>query len=752
MKPRFPLQATLGAALLAAAPFHAQAQALSASTVVPDAPPPRDKSAPAAGERVQPPAKIQTVEIKGANTSYDARRDDTASKAVLTTEEIRKYGDDNIYDVLKRAPGVTITGNTIRMRGLGAGYTQILVNGDRPPPGFSLDNLNPDQIERIEIVRAASAEYSMQAIAGTVNIILRKLVVKPQRDLRANVSHAALQDSASVGGTWGERVGNLSYFLNGTLYAGRSEVQSWNADEFYAGRSTPDGMPGQARIGRYDGSGSWRGLMVFPRFSWKLENGDELNLHGGVQAGRSGWSGESRTENLIGIWPAPDYISNRGANPATQLMTRAEVNWIAKLGGGKLDASVSTERSRNSNVQYNDFATAPDGQTAIRGRLLRDWDSTTRATRQGMRAKYTRSLFDGHALATGIEASVQRNDEVRDRVERLDDAPSTRLVEEFEPRITRQAAWLQDEWSVTPQWSMYLGARWEAIGTESAAAGDDDAQTHSRNAVLSPVAQTLYKFPGANGRQLRLALTRTFKAPSLDQLTARRYDSAQNTRFAPDSAGNPALRPELANGIDVAYEQFWAPGALFSVSGSRRAITDYIRTRLDEDADGRWLVQPLNDGDALVHSLEAELKMPLNLLIPAASGVDVRASVTRNWSRVSTVPGPDNRLDGQTPLSANLGFDVRKGNVSFGASFVYQQGGWTQVSDAQSSWRQSRRDFDTYALWKLDTHWQLRLSLANILGMENPYERRYVDASGLSRQWGSQAASMRTGLNLELKM
>jgi outer membrane receptor for ferrienterochelin and colicins len=97
--------------------------------------------------------------VKGAASDYDPRRDDTASKTVLNAEEIRKYGDDNIYDVLKRAPGVTVTGKTLRMRGLGAGYTQILVNGDRPPPGFNLDTLTPDQIERIEIIRAASAEF-----------------------------------------------------------------------------------------------------------------------------------------------------------------------------------------------------------------------------------------------------------------------------------------------------------------------------------------------------------------------------------------------------------------------------------------------------------------------------------------------------------------------------------------------------------------------------------------------------------------
>jgi outer membrane receptor for ferrienterochelin and colicins len=720
-----------------AAPLIAHA-APDQSTTDADTVPARDRSVTAqpATPAATPIPKIQSVEVKAAHANYDARRDDTAGKSIISADEIRKYGDDNVFDVLKRAPGVTVTGNTIRMRGLGAGYTQILVNGDRPPPGFSLDALTPDQIERIEVIRAASAEYSMGAIAGTINIVLRKLVVKPQRDARANVVHSHEQNSGSFGGTWGERVGALSYFLNGTVYGGRSAVHSWNADTFEA----PDGALTQSRIGRYDGSGSWRGLAFFPRLSWKLDNGDELNLQGGVQAGRSGWSGMSHTDNLVGAWPAPDYTGYFGRNPASQMMARGEINWVAKLGGGKLDTSASLERSRNEGEQFNDYVTGDGAHT-----LRRDWDTLTRAVRYGLRGKYTRSLFDGHALATGLEASIQRNDETRDRLERRDDADATDVVERFDPRIMRYAAWAQDEWSLTPRWSVYLGTRWEAIETDSDAA-------RSRAAVLSPVVQTLYKLPGAGGRQLRLALTRTYKAPTLDQLSARRSEAAENTRFSADTAGNPALRPELANGIDVAYESFWAPGAMFSVSAARRSITDLIRTRLAEDDAGRWVVQPLNDGDAIVRSLEAELKLPLSAVFPAAPNVDVRASVTRNWSHVSTAPGPDNRLDGQTPLSANLGVDYRKGPFSAGASFVLQTGGWTQVSEAQSSWRQARRDIDAYALWKLDAHWQLRLSVANLLGMENAYERRYEDALGVSRQAGSQSASMRTGLNLEMKL
>jgi outer membrane receptor protein involved in Fe transport len=297
---------------------------------------------------------------------------------------------------------------------------------------------------------------------------------------------------------------------------------------------------------------------------------------------------------------------------------------------------------------------------------------------------------------------------------------------------------------------MYLGGRWEGVETESAGTGI--TETTSRNHVLSPVAQTLYKFPDKSGRQLRLALTRTYKAPTVDQLTARRYLAALNTRFAPDSSGNPGLKPELANGIDVAFEQYWAEGAMVSVSATQRLISDYIRTRLDLDPDGRWIYRPLNDGDARVHSLEAEVKLPLRMLNPAAAGFDMRASVTRNWSEVSTVPGPDNRLDGQTPMSANVGLDYRRDRLSFGASMAYQQGGWVRVSDAQSRHQHTRRDVDAYAAWKLDPTLQLRFTLNNILGMDNASESMYDDASGLSRQASWQQGATRIGVNLELKM
>ena len=67
------------------------------------------------------------------------------------------------------------------------------------------------------------------------------------------------------------------------------------------------------------------------------------------------------------------------------------------------------------------------------------------------------------------------------------------------------------------------------------------------------------------------------------QELARRIEQPVNSQFSPDFGGNPALRAELANGLDLTYEHFWAPGAVFSVNASARQIEDYIRARLDQD-------------------------------------------------------------------------------------------------------------------------------------------------------------------------
>ena len=298
--------------------------------------------------------EITKVEVKGSAQDYDPRRDDTASKTVLNREEILKYGDSNVFDVLKRAPGVTVIGNSIRMRGLGNGYTQILVNGERPPPGFSMDALAPDQIEKIEVIRAATAEHSMQAIAGTINIVLTKLVSKPQRDLRIHAGHAGDQNNAMVIGTLADRKGKLSYYLNAMLTRNDDKSPNFRSDLL----TTPEGQVIQSRETRSQSDNRSASLGLHPRLSWKFDNDDQLHVSGFLQSSRGENDYLASTTNLIGVFPAPDYVNRRSDNSNRGHFKGGDVNWVAKLGGGKLDAKLNLSKGQATTASRSLSSTA----------------------------------------------------------------------------------------------------------------------------------------------------------------------------------------------------------------------------------------------------------------------------------------------------------------------------------------------------------------------------------------------------------
>ena len=203
-------------ALLAGACLSpAGAQGVNSAEQPPAPAPATAPATPPAPARRAHADELAPVQITGSRADdVQERRNSTAAKIVIGRDEIDRFGDSTLGDVLKRLPGVTIQGRpgrggAIRLRGLGNGYTQILLDGERVPPGFSLDSLSPDQIERIEILRAPTAETGARAIAGTINIVTREGYSKRVNDLRliAAWENQALQPSVAwtrnfVAGAW----------------------------------------------------------------------------------------------------------------------------------------------------------------------------------------------------------------------------------------------------------------------------------------------------------------------------------------------------------------------------------------------------------------------------------------------------------------------------------------------------------------------------------------------------------------------
>jgi outer membrane receptor protein involved in Fe transport len=663
-------------------------------------------------------SKIQQVEVKGAAASYDPRRDDTASKIVVNNEEIVKYGDTNVLDVLKRVPGVTISssgrGGEIRMRGLGNGYTQVLINGERAPQGFDISSLSPDVIERIEVLRAASAEFSTQSIAGTVNIVLKKAVKAAQRELKVGYGHGAAQNSPTASLQLSDKLGKLSYSFAANVFQNRFNNHPETTETFVNTAGVTTGLrqsdtPQDARISVVN---------LTPRLNYTFENGDTLTSQTFANWANFRQIEAGNVDTLLGPLPAYPRLDQRMTNH--NHVFREELNWVHKFeSGAKLDAKLSGLYVGAGNSMYR-FGSGNPAATPLSAFIESD------AAVRGLTStgKYTSSRFEGHALAFGWDGGYQTGDDRR--LDRAAAAPAVPLPggdEFYESTVSRVAMYAQDEWNVTPAWSVYLGARWEGIRTTTA--GNTYAEVKNTSKVLSPIAQTLYKLPGTKGDQVRLAVTRTYKAPGQQQIIPHRFTSVNNSQTEPDSIGNPNLKPELALGIDASYEHYWAEGALLSASVSSRHITDYIRNLVSFDGT-RWISSPTNSGNARTYGLELEAKFPLKAVMQTTTNLDLRASLSRNWSTVESVPGPDNRLDGQTPLSATLGADYKTGPLTLGGSYVFKNGGFVRISGNQVSYQSVRRDLDLYALWKFNPKLQLRVATSNLLAQDTISQSSYT--------------------------
>ena len=674
------------------------------------------------------PDAMQKVEVKADANGYDPRRDDTASRIVVSNEEIKRYGDTSVLDVFKRLPGITVGGGggrgagEIRMRGLGSGYTQILINGERAPAGFDIDQLSPDVIERIEILRAASAEFSTQSIAGTINIVLKRVVRKAQRELRVGYGKSEDASNPSASLNMSDRLDALSYSLGASVWR-------FNFDRPQPYEETqidPQGRLTQLRRTEQNDSGSPKGFNLTPRLNWTLENGDTVSWQTMVSYNRNDYDGYAVTTTALGA--PPPYDVRDMNNEGNHTMLRTDVNWVHNLEeGAKLDLKLGANGMRNRG-DWREFDYNLD-------RLARDSTVLSATDERGltMVGKYTTPWKKDHALSMGWDAGYTQREDERGEVEVLPLAGRELISnEEYDATIKRLALYIQDEWNVSKQWSMYAGLRWE--GLETTSEGNTFETSTNRASVFSPLAQTLYKIPDSRD-QVRLALTRTFKAPSASNLIPRRFTTPNNSQTEPDYRGNPDLQPELATGIDAAYEHWWAEKALLSASVSVRRIEDYTRQGLILE-DGRWIQTPVNDGDALTRSLELEAKFPLSAVMEDVPEIDLRASVSRNWSEVDAVPGPDNRLDQQVPLSATLGIDyrTRDGKLSTGASFAFKDGGPVRVNVEQSRYQSVRRDLDVYALWKFNPKYQLRLAASNLLRQDGVSDSRYTDEFGTLRR------------------
>ncbi|AVR95646.1 TonB-dependent receptor plug domain-containing protein [Pseudoduganella armeniaca] len=646
------------------------------------------------------------------------RQNDTAGKVVVARDELLQYGDGGLAGALARVPGLTVGADGVRMRGLAAGYTQILVNGDPVPPGFSLDTLAPELVERIEILRTTAAEYSAQAMAGTINIVLRKAVRGAQRDAKLALAREQDAWSPALTAQLADKDEHRSWLVAATLARARSA-----STPLVATRDVkPDGSLLAQR--RFDETyqGHANKASVAPRVTWTMASGDTLAWQGLLDVTRSANAGTSRETTLAG--PATRSPLARFNASADETVVRGDVTWTHRLDAAQLTAKASA----NSNRREGDYLFRGSDRS-LAPTLTRHVTSTVRDDSIGSSGKLLVPLWPGHGVAIGWDGSRTRRAETRLQ---HDTVPAETVLDQaYDASVTRMAWYAQDEWDIGPRWQAYLGLRWE--GLDTAIDGRGLARSGTRASVWSPVANVLWKVPERG--QWRLALARTYKAPLTRNLVPRRYTvNNDNAPATPDVEGNPALRPELAWGVDAGWETYFTGKGVISASAYARRISDVTVQRLFRDGD-TWVSTLANGGNAKAHGIELDARLPLAPFVKAAPDLELRLNASRNWSRVAAVPGPFNRLAEQTPLTANAGLDYRwRDGWSAGLNYRYQGGATSRATALLSGAVGPTRALDTYLAWHGGQRGKLRIGLANLLQREAREARWYEGAEGASER------------------
>ena len=338
------------------------------------------------------------IEIRSnRNNDTEARRESSASKIVIGREEIEKQGDATLGEVLKRLPGVTVQGapgrgGGIRMRGLGGGYTQILLDGERMPPGFSVDSLTPEQVERIEILRAPTAETGARAIAGTINIVLREGQKANPDDLKLTRSQEHGQGSNHL--NW---VRNLKTEpLIGTVTL--SVTDNRRADDSF---TVTESSQNTDRVRQNNSEGHRQAIHANARLQWKGEQGRSLTLMPFVIV--SDWRNQSNAQ--VTTLESP-FVSD-----STQSMTRSNFKmgrlngqWATRMSADdRLEVRFGLGESR---YDYRMDQTGASGALSGTGQaLLRNGFETQNFVDKttSLNGKWTRSLDNGHQIVSGLE-------------------------------------------------------------------------------------------------------------------------------------------------------------------------------------------------------------------------------------------------------------------------------------------------------------------------------------------------------------
>lgn len=670
-------------------------------------------SQPTPGSEIETAADV----VVNGTIAYRNRTEGAEPELVYDQDFFQRFEPLTAGDALKRVPSVTFLSDVIesdgaRLRGLDPGYTQILINGDKVPGGnadrsFFLDRIPAELIKQVEIVRSSSARRTGDAVAGTLNIVLRDGYQLDGGYVRAGgLRFDDGEVKPSIGAVFGGELGP------GRILLGANVQGRYNPKKKFSLRygDSPENDPDYAENefdNREDQSDVRDGTDYAFNATYNIEGETtdfELSAFY-VKTDRTETERSREYNERTGFFaPLPEEDSdepglltdNKNVNEIDQdnysLAGKLSHEW--SLGETELKVSYARFNDRQDESEFELAFDAEEPE--LEGALLR-----TRVVDQEFSIGLDHSVplmgddvklvFGGFlqnknrdALVTEEEQGAEFDADLRASYDTFATSPE-RLGGEYDPaevidggdsliKEKRRDLFALVEGETGPvKWEAGLRYETTKVRIEDRAEGDVFEQDYD---YLLPSASVKINVGG--GGRITLSGARTVRRPRFDYLSPVTLEEELGDN---DLAGNPFLRPEKAWGIDVGYEQRIGRTGVIGVNFFYRDVTDLVEianTGLErvedegtEDEERFLILQPQNVGSGKVYGIEFDLSTDLGFIGLKDTGIFGNFSLLD--SEITDFFG-ERRFNGQSDYVYNFGLIQNFPSIgaAFGATYRKQ--------------------------------------------------------------------------------
>ncbi len=709
-----------------------------------------------AQEAQKSPPLVQRVIIDGAQTDLEKNREFIAGKLVIDAKTIAESGLQNVGEILRREPVITIgKDGRIGLMGL-PGYTQVLVDG-APPSGNDPFELDLVHVEKIEIIKSATAATGPFGIAGTINIVRRKIASTRYTQLNAGGTDIAGRYGANLSWQNNQPVGETPLSFNLSLSATRSPKPS---SDSYQQTQIQAGLPPQSVLqGKRTSEITTDYVIGAGEFAWKLNADQKISFSPELGRVTVSQQGDEQRQWADG---RTFTTQENGKDTLSSYALPLQWTWLTE-NDSRIDLKLKMNHliSSNSSSQLSETGPFIASNLRVHKRQMEN-------NNQFVTLNYKTDLPGGHEFEAGGNFTHHVSDtSYEDFIDGSRDTTLAMLGSLSTVEKKTYRLFMQDDWRLNKSLAFNVGVSAEQQDIQLE---EGPARNQANFRMWAPSFHIVKKITGNTKRQFRASLARTFQAPSTSQLVLHpRVNSlapcdanqlcTANSPDTADSAGNPNLQPERALGLNVSYTHGLSENGELSIEYYRRNIAHKIGSELIlEDVAWssvpRYVLRPANLGEANIQGVDLTVRVAAGDFWKEAPKLGLTGKIGFTHSELTDLPGPDNRLAGQTPWNAkfSLAYTAKEWPLKLNLDANWLPGDWVRNNLTQRTYQSRLFTLNTNASWQIRPHLRLSLNLNNLLPTNRERIDDYVTTGGTLRQVTQGADYRRVGLRLEMKI